>query len=214
MNLMVALLDNHLCCPSFPIPGPQHWFGLISRGRRQTEKLLRMWVWGSCWLTYGSQLCWGCGSHCGGVVGGLGVGDEGGWREFAGGLVAVRAAQRHTRGDKAFPLWGSALLFCCPLWVFLPLPSLLLASLLWSPELVPAVSRATLTRGPETSPEAPAPLLSAQGSWLQRKGGHLGPPSCHGGWWPQGSGSSGLWQPLRWCHGVEGPEPMGCQQVS
>ena len=93
------------------------------------------------------------------------MGAEGGWREFAGGLVAVRTAQHHTRGDKGLPPWGSAPLFSCPLRVFLPLPSLLLASLLWSPELVPmSVSPATPTRGPETSPEAPAPLLSAQGS--------------------------------------------------
>ena len=83
-----------------------------------------------------------------------------------GGLVAVRATQRHTRGDKGFPPWGSAPLFCYPLLVFLPLPSLLLASLLWSPELVPVSQSAEQhpPRGPETSPDALAPLLSAWGS--------------------------------------------------
>ena len=90
----------------------------------------------------------------------------GGGGGSARGLAAVGAAQRHTRGDKGLPPWGSALLFCCPLQVFLPLPSLLLASLLWSPELVPG-SQLTGQHppwGPETSPEAPAPLLSAWGS--------------------------------------------------
>ena len=88
------------------------------------------------------------------------------WGEVGGaprGLVTVRAAQRHTRGDEGLPPWGSAPLFSCPLRVFLPLPSLLLASLLWSPELVPVsqLTRQHPPRGPETSPEAPAPLLSS-----------------------------------------------------
>ena len=110
-----------------------------------------------------------------------------------GGLVAVRAAQRHTHGDKGFPLWGSAPLFCCPLLVFLPLPSLLLASLLWPLELVPVSQSAEEhpPRGPETSPEAPTPLLLASiGDWGGRLGAGSIAPSWW--WWSPGSGSPGM----------------------
>ena len=99
-----------------------------------------------------------------------------------GGLVAVRAAQRHTRGGKGFPPWDSAPLFCCPLRVFLPLPSLLLASLLWPPELVPAsVYRAAPTQG--VLRQVPRPrLLSSQPRLVTgEEGWGLAPSPRHGG---------------------------------
>lgn len=46
---------------------------------------------------------------------------------------------------------ASALLFCCPVWALLLLPSLLLASLLWPPELL------TVSQSAEQQPPHPAP---------------------------------------------------------
>ena len=208
MNLMVALLDNHLCCPSFPIPGPQHWF---SRGRRQRN----FWE-----CEYGGA----AGSHMGPSFAEAVAALWGGWLRVWG--WGLREGGGSLQGD-----WW--------LWEPLSITHVETKGFLRGaqPHFSPALSGFFSHFLPCSWPPCSGPqswslcqsakqhpsgvlrqvlrpqLLSFQPRVRDCRG-KVGTWGLHPGWWPQGSGSSGLWQPLRWCHGVEGPEPMGCQQVS
>ena len=148
MNLMVALLDNHLCCPSFPIPGPQHWFGLISRGRRHRN----FWE-----CEYGGA----AGSHMGpsfaeAVTAMWGVGWEfgdGGWGRVEGvcrgtGGCENRSAS-HTWRQRASSVGLS--------------PTFLLPSPGFSPTSFPAPGLPALV--PRAGPYVSQPSNTQAGSW-------------------------------------------------